>query len=579
MEALEGRLVLNGYTPTGLEQEFLERLNDARANPAAYFQSVGLDPSTAPAPSQPLAFNTALIQSSRDHSTDMSVNNYFGHTGSDGSSPFQRMSNDGFPWVGAAESIAGGQSSVETALQALIVDSGVSDLGHRKQLLSFGGSPYTSEQQTGVGIVMNGSGSLHNYYTIDSGNTSNTAPFLTGAIYQDANHNGLYDNGEGLGGVTISVTGSNGSYQTTTWSSGGYSLQVKSGTYTVTASGGSLATQISQTITVGSTNYRLNFTPSASGQSGFSDPGFESPTVGTGASAYKYDPTSGTPWTFSGLAGVAGNSSGFTSGNPSAPQGTQAAFLQGTGSVSQAVTFAAGNYTISFSAAQRQNYQASRQTIQVTVDGNVVGTITPSGTSYASYTTNTFTVTAGSHTIAFVGLNPNGGDNTAFLDQAGINKSTPAFSDPGFENLSVGTGSSAYKYNPISGTPWTFSSSSGVAGNNSAFTSGNPSAPQGTQVAFLQFTGSISQTVNFAAGTYTISFSAAQRQNYQASKQVIEVTVDGNVVGTITPSGTSYATYTTGSFTVTAGSHTIAFIGLNPNGGDNTAFLDQITIQ
>jgi subtilase family serine protease len=316
-----------------------------------------------------------------------------------------------------------------------------------------------------------------------------------------------------------------------------------------------------------------------SGQAGFSDPGFESPSVGTGSTAYVYDPSSGTPWTYTGLAGVAGNNSGFTSGNPSAPQGTQVAFLQGTSSVSQAATFAAGNYTISFSAAQRQNYQASRQTIQVTVDGNVVGTITPSGTSYASYATNTFTVTAGSHTIAFVGLNPNGGDNTAFLDQTGISKSTPAFSDPGFESPTVGTGASAYKYDPTSGTPWTFSGTAGVAGNGSAFTSGNPSAPQGTQVAFLQFTGSISQTVNFASGNYTLSFSAAQRQNYQASRQVIEVTVDGNVVGTITPSGTSYATYTTSSFTVTAGSHTIAFLGLNPNGGDNTAFLDQITIQ
>jgi subtilase family serine protease len=323
-----------------------------------------------------------------------------------------------------------------------------------------------------------------------------------------------------------------------------------------------------------------NSTVSSTSQA-FSDPGFESPSEGTGGSAYVYDPSSGTPWTYTGLAGVAGNGSAFTSGNPSAPQGTQVAFLQGTGSFSQAVTFNAGTYTISFSAAQRQNHQTSSQTIQITVDGNAVDTITPSGTSYATYTTASFTVTAGSHTIAFVGQNPNGGDNTAFLDRASINtvSSSPTFSDSGFENLSVGTGASAYKYDPTSGTPWTFSGLAGVAGNGSAFTSGNPSAPQGTQVAFLQETGSFSQAVTFSAGNYTISFSAAQRQNYQSSQQVIEVLVDGSVLSTITPSGTSYATYTTASFTVTAGSHTIAFVGLNPNGGDNTAFLDQITIQ
>jgi fibronectin type 3 domain-containing protein/uncharacterized protein YkwD len=260
LEQLEPREVLSGYTPTGLEQEFLERLNDARANPTAYGQSVGVDLSGV-APSQPLAFNTSLIQSSRDHSLDMSNNNFFGHNGSDGSSPFQRMSADGFPWVGAAESIAAGQSSVEAALQSLIVDAGVSDLGHRKQLLSWGGAPYTSEQQTGVGVVMNGSGGYHNYYTLDSGNTADTRPFLLGVIFTDLNKNGLYDNGEGVGGVTIVASGSKGTYQTATWSSGGYSLQLSPGTYTVTASGGSLIRPVTQTVTVGSTNYRLNFTP------------------------------------------------------------------------------------------------------------------------------------------------------------------------------------------------------------------------------------------------------------------------------------------------------------------------------
>jgi uncharacterized protein YkwD len=255
LEALEDRLVPSGYTPTGVEQEFLERLNDARANPTAYGQSVGVDLSGI-APSQPLAFNTALIQSSRDHSIDMNVNNFFGHNGSDGSTPFQRMSADGFPWVGAAESIAAGQPNVEAALQALIVDAGVADLGHRKQLLSFGGAPYTSEQQTGVGVVLGGSGSYHNYYTIDSGNTADTHPIITGVVYNDVNKNGVYDAGEGLGGVTITVSGVG---SITTWDSGGYSFEVSPGTYTVTASGGGLKSPITSTITVGSWNYRLNF--------------------------------------------------------------------------------------------------------------------------------------------------------------------------------------------------------------------------------------------------------------------------------------------------------------------------------
>ncbi len=135
------------------------------------------------------------------------------------------------------------------------------------------------------------------------------------------------------------------------------------------------------------------------------DGSFESPSVGSGSSAYVYDPT-GSPWAYTGGAGVSGNGSGFTSGNPNAPQGSQVAFVQTTGSVSQSVTFAAGTYTVSFSGAQRATYQACSQTVEVLIDGTAVATITPSGTSYATYTTGTYTVTAGSHTLSFVGLNP-----------------------------------------------------------------------------------------------------------------------------------------------------------------------------
>jgi hypothetical protein len=313
----------------------------------------------------------------------------------------------------------------------------------------------------------------------------------------------------------------------------------------------------------------------------FADAGFEAPNVGTGTyNAFQYYPT-GTPWTFySGGVGVAGNGSGFTAGNPNAPEGTQVGFLQGNGAMSQSVSFPAGTYTISFLAAQRGNWQASSQTFQVTVDGTVVGTFTPAGTSYAPYTTNAFSVTAGAHTIAFVGLNPNGGDNTAFVDKLSITTvAAPTVGGASFETPDVGTGTfSAFQYAP-SGTSWTFNGSAGVAGNGSGFTSGNPNAPDGTQVGFLQGTGSFSQSINFSAGTYQIGFLAAQRGNWQASSQTFEVMVDGTAVGTFTPAGTSYAALTTNSFTVSAGPHTIVFFGLNPNGGDNTAFIDDVSIK
>ena len=311
------------------------------------------------------------------------------------------------------------------------------------------------------------------------------------------------------------------------------------------------------------------------------DTGFESIQVGTGAwGSFQYDPT-GSPWTFSGAAGVSGDGSGFTVGNPNAPEGTQVGFLQENGSFSQQVAgWAAGTYTISFDAAQRGNYQASRQDFQVLVDGQDVGTYTPTGTSYARYTTTAFTVAAGAHTIEFRGLDSAGGDNTAFLDDIRINTAaTPSISGSGFESPAVGSGSyRAFQYGPT-GSPWTFSDAAGVSGNGSGFTSGNLNAPEGRQVAFLQRNGSLSQMISgWATGTYQISFAAAQRGNYQASRQDFQVLVDGQDVGTYTPTGTSYARYTTTAFTVAAGAHTIEFRGLDSAGGDNTAFLDDVHI-
>jgi hypothetical protein len=217
----------------------------------------------------------------------------------------------------------------------------------------------------------------------------------------------------------------------------------------------------------------------------------------------------------------------------------------------------------------------------VLIDGTAVGSFTPAGSTYATFTTSSFTVTAGVHTIAFAGLNPNGGDNTALVDQVAFAAPPPPppgqLQDPGFETPSVGSGSSAYQYDPTA-SPWTFVGQAGVSGNGSAFTSGNPNAPQGSQVAFLQLTGSFSQAVTLAAGSYVVSFSAAQRATFQSSSQTFQVRVDGVSVGSFTPSGSTYATLTTSSFTVTAGVHTIAFVGLNPNGGDNTALVDQVVV-
>jgi hypothetical protein len=327
--------------------------------------------------------------------------------------------------------------------------------------------------------------------------------------------------------------------------------------------------------TAGPADLTVYYAPGVSFVGNITDPGFETPHLGTGSSAYRYNP-SGSAWTFSTSSGLAGNSSAFTSGNPPAPDGTQVAFLQKSGTVSQSITFTAGTYVLSVSAAQRANVQSNSQTFQVLVDGIVVATFTPPGSAYTVMTTGSFTVTAGTHTLLFRGLNPNGGDNTTFIDQVRVSFVATVI-DPGFETPALGTGPSAYQYMPA-GSPWTFSNTAGLAGNGSAFTSGNPPAPDGTQVAFLQTTSTIRQAITFGSGTFSLTVSAAQRANTQSSSQTFQVLIDGAVIGTFTPPGTSYTSFTTNNFTVSAGAHTVTFKGLNPQGGDNTVFLDQVQI-
>ena len=217
--------------------------------------------------------------------------------------------------------------------------------------------------------------------------------------------------------------------------------------------------------------------PAASTTSGpvLQDGGFESEVLNS-ANAFLYDPL-GSVWTYAGSAGVSGNGSAFTASNPNAPAGAQVAFLQDTGSISQSLAgWAAGNYHISFSAAQRANYAS--QTFQVLVDGTTVGTFTPTSSAYQSLATASFAATAGSHTIMFKGTSASG-DETSFLDAVTLTQdanapaSTATVVDPSFEQFAVG---SNFAYDPT-GTSWTYGGSAGVTGNNSAFTAANPAAP------------------------------------------------------------------------------------------------------
>ncbi|MBB6692819.1 hypothetical protein H7B90_15525 [Cohnella xylanilytica] len=100
------------------------------------------------------------------------------------------------------------------------------------------------------------------------------------------------------------------------------------------------------------------------------------------------------------------------------------------------------------------------------------------------------------------------------------------------------------------------------------------------QTAYLKTDGGVSgefsQSLTLAAGTYKLSFKAAQRASF-GGVQSFNVLFDNAAIGTFTPASGTFATYTTNSSAATAGSHTIKFAATTTT-GDNTAFIDDIVI-
>lgn len=253
-------------------------------------------------------------------------------------------------------------------------------------------------------------------------------------------------------------------------------------------------------------------------------------------------------------------------GAPIAPDGTQTAVLQMLGNMSQTIDLAAGSYTVGFKAARRQG---QLQPVKVSIDGTQIALISPSSDAFDDYVTDSFTVTAGFHTLRLEGTDGTG-DKSTFIDQVSLTKlaGSTGLLGGSFEVPMV----NGYQYSPT-GSSWTFSASSVIQANGSAW--GALNAPDGKQTAVLQNTGAISQTITLAAGSYRIGFKAARRDN---QIQPVKVSVDGTQIGSlISPASAAFEAYTSGVYTVAAGEHTVRLEGTDGT-DDKSTFIDDVQI-
>jgi hypothetical protein len=235
----------NAYShgePTELEQGLLELIQRARANPPAEggiivndgdpdvannMKAFKVDPQQVVADFEtysavpPLAFDPALMQSSRFHSLDMAAKGFQQHNGSAGESFDQRITKAGYKWSFVSENIFSYAKNIIEAHDAFLIDWGNPDLGHRKALLDLEGR----QRDIGISIVeMSGPNNVGPLVvTQDFGHPADDSKrYVLGVVYQDKNVNGAYEPGEGLAGY--SVVGNTGDFFAVTSMSGGYAI-------------------------------------------------------------------------------------------------------------------------------------------------------------------------------------------------------------------------------------------------------------------------------------------------------------------------------------------------------------------
>jgi uncharacterized protein YkwD len=282
---LESRQLLSGTgtAPTAEQQYMLEMVNSARTNPAATaawlknnitpdvqatleYYHVDLNSTlqaiaTTPA-KPPLAWNSNLANAAQAHSQDMANTKVQSHTGSDGSTIDSRIQQSGYgPTASTGENAYAYASDVKQAMEAFLLDWGVADQGHRRNLLQANVPISQAFQETGVGIVHTNSATFGPVVvTQDFARSANPQAQLLGVAYSDNQGTGQYAPGEGQGNVQVdAINQATGQiYSTQTSAAGGYQMALPAGKYQVISSVNNKVVQ-SSPMSIGSDNVEVDF--------------------------------------------------------------------------------------------------------------------------------------------------------------------------------------------------------------------------------------------------------------------------------------------------------------------------------
>jgi uncharacterized protein YkwD len=290
LESLEAREVLN-FGPEGWDAVLYNLINQMRTDPQgelmrllssisptksddpninSSLQQYGVDGSILAAqwsnlrPVAPLTWSENLHNAAVVHNLAMIGADRQAHQVDGEPGLAQRVETAGYtPWAALGENVFAFALSVLHAHAAFAIDWGPGPGGiqdppeHRLNIMDpnyrdVGVAVHTeSDPNTQVGPFV---------VTEDFGRLQQPSyGYIVGAVYIDQNGNGCYDQGEGVGGVNVTVTrDGQAPMNVPTWGSGNYQIAVPPGAYTLTFTGWPLMAPVVRHVIVAEDNILVN---------------------------------------------------------------------------------------------------------------------------------------------------------------------------------------------------------------------------------------------------------------------------------------------------------------------------------